>query len=173
MYPYDYLEHHGILGQKWGIRRFQNPDGSLTAAGIKRYGGSKKLLLKATDKLIKEKYNQYNKDIKKLAKEKFDIDDMKKITTRHDLETKLDEEYFNTEKGKQLKKDIEDLEKTRDAIYDGKVFLDQINQINYQNRIQNHIQTGQQFMQIHNDFMNQVQLNNMMNMNMMSMHNMF
>lgn len=33
-----YLEHHGILGQKWGIRRFQNPDGSLTSAGKKRYG---------------------------------------------------------------------------------------------------------------------------------------
>jgi len=37
-YNYDYLEHHGILGQKWGVRRFQNPDGSLTAAGKKRYG---------------------------------------------------------------------------------------------------------------------------------------
>ena len=33
----DYLEHHGILGQKWGIRRFQNKDGSLTARGRKRY----------------------------------------------------------------------------------------------------------------------------------------
>lgn len=31
------LYHHGIKGQKWGIRRFQNPDGSLTKAGKKRY----------------------------------------------------------------------------------------------------------------------------------------
>lgn len=33
----EYLEHHGILGQKWGVRRYQNPDGSLTAAGKRRY----------------------------------------------------------------------------------------------------------------------------------------
>ena len=32
------LYHHGIKGQKWYIRRFQNKDGSLTPAGKKRYG---------------------------------------------------------------------------------------------------------------------------------------
>ena len=32
----DVLEHHGIKGQRWGVRRYQNPDGSLTAAGKKR-----------------------------------------------------------------------------------------------------------------------------------------
>lgn len=31
------LYHHGILGQKWGVRRFQNKDGKLTSAGKKRY----------------------------------------------------------------------------------------------------------------------------------------
>ena len=32
------LYHWGIKGQKWGVRRYQNPDGTLTAAGKKRYG---------------------------------------------------------------------------------------------------------------------------------------
>ena len=31
------LYHHGIKGMKWGVRRYQNSDGSLTAAGKKRY----------------------------------------------------------------------------------------------------------------------------------------
>lgn len=31
------LYHHGVKGQKWGVRRYQNPDGSLTDAGKKRY----------------------------------------------------------------------------------------------------------------------------------------
>lgn len=34
----DELSHHGILGIKWGIRRWQNPDGTLTEEGKKRMG---------------------------------------------------------------------------------------------------------------------------------------
>lgn len=33
----DYLAHHGILGQRWGVRRYQNRDGTLTSQGKKRY----------------------------------------------------------------------------------------------------------------------------------------
>ena len=33
----NYIKHHGIKGQQWGVRRFQKEDGSLTPAGEKRY----------------------------------------------------------------------------------------------------------------------------------------
>ena len=34
------IKHHGIKGQKWGVRRYRNRDGSLTPAGRKRYSDS-------------------------------------------------------------------------------------------------------------------------------------
>lgn len=44
------IMHHGILGQKWGVRRYQNKDGSLTAAGKKRVGQLKDELNKLEPK---------------------------------------------------------------------------------------------------------------------------
>ena len=41
--PYD-LMHYGIKGQHWYVRRYQNSDGSLTAAGKRRYSGSTGLI---------------------------------------------------------------------------------------------------------------------------------
>ena len=53
-YTSGYLAHHGILGMKWGVRRYQNPDGSLTSAGKERYGKNEK-----------EKTNKLTEDQKK------------------------------------------------------------------------------------------------------------
>lgn len=57
--PQDELQHHGIKGQKWGIRRYQNTDGSLTPAGRKRYGVD---VVPGIQAKIDKKYN------KKIAK---------------------------------------------------------------------------------------------------------
>ena len=38
----EFIYHHGIKGQKWGVRRYQNEDGSLTNAGKKRYSSDSK-----------------------------------------------------------------------------------------------------------------------------------
>lgn len=78
----DHLEHHGILGQKWGVRRFQNPDGSLTAAGKERYRSEMKQLgerlskakdhetvyKKLNDSQAVKEFNENNKYYKRLQR---------------------------------------------------------------------------------------------------------
>ena len=56
----DHLSHHGIKGQKWGVRRFQNADGSLTAAGKKRQSKQIEKVDKYRKKRV-EKAERYEK----------------------------------------------------------------------------------------------------------------
>ncbi len=57
----DDLRHWGIKGMKWGVRRYQNADGTLTAAGKKRYSNSENVRDISTDELRK-KVNRLNNE---------------------------------------------------------------------------------------------------------------
>ena len=65
----DYLEHHGILGQKWGVRRYQNYDGSYTKKGLEKYRKSSERLEKAKESLKSAKKSGDQDKIKSSKKE--------------------------------------------------------------------------------------------------------
>lgn len=57
----DELYHYGIKGQKWGVRRYQNKDGSLTPAGKKRRSSSDEVRNMSTDEL-RQKVRRLNNE---------------------------------------------------------------------------------------------------------------
>ena len=62
----DYLEHHGIKGQKWGLRRYQNSDGSYTEEGQKRYLDSEG---NKTEKGKKREARDYSRELNRLEQD--------------------------------------------------------------------------------------------------------
>lgn len=78
----DELYHHGIKGMKWGIRRYQNADGSLTAAGRKRYTNSDGTFNKKGEKYIA-------KETERLKSEKTRLENQKKANAQLDELAKM------------------------------------------------------------------------------------
>lgn len=62
------LQHYGIKGQKWGVRRFQNEDGSLTAAGKDRYQAGKEFE-REREKIEKEEKEKLAKTFSDLSED--------------------------------------------------------------------------------------------------------
>lgn len=76
------LTHYGVQGQKWGLRRWQNKDGSLTEAGKKHYGaeegGNKKFQKKYAKDMKKMRQLAYNTNVPEQLLRKAESDEQNK-----------------------------------------------------------------------------------------------
>lgn len=122
--PDQELRHHGIKGMRWGVRRFQNRDGSLTAAGRKQYdvGAPRKKTKSKSNSTITKLKKSY-KEHQKIAAKKKKIrvkakKDADKLKQKAALEQyKIDQEKKYREKAKvSLKEDSKDHKTSKEDI---------------------------------------------------------
>ena len=117
-----FIKHYGIKGQRWGVRRWQNEDGSLTTAGKKKYGSStpnmstadlsklvKRQKLEAEyEKINPSKEKQQKKEIAGIGKEAQNIDrELSKIGSGP--KTKVVTKDYSDISNEELKRRIERL----------------------------------------------------------------
>lgn len=150
----DELQHHGIKGQRWGVRRYQNSDGTLTNAGKKRYNKELEKLkaeeekIKAAEKVAANKKRTQNK-IDKLEAKRQELE-QRKLALKGDKKAKKaaeEEEKRKKEDAESLEEKRERLLKSTDAaeLYKNKDILsnneinDRINRIDLESRLQSKI----------------------------------
>lgn len=123
-----YLMHHGVEGQKWGVRRWQNPDGSLTPAGREHYGLSSldmNAKYRVKDRTTRmTKYMEERKQLMKSLKQQGKLDNKgadkaskKEIKSAMEAGKKEIDNYLLSKYGEQTVKDV----KTEKAIVTGTV----------------------------------------------------
>lgn len=104
----NYLEHHGVIGQKWGVRRYQNADGSLTEKGKKRLrkwdkyveATRAKKITKVNKKLAKAKAgSEKEANLKKAAKF---LEKDKQIYSKLSGKEKLEDRYIHTKQSTRI-----------------------------------------------------------------------
>ena len=95
----DELYHWGIKGQKWGVRRFENPDGTLTEEGKARYHSkdSQKKLAKAVKKTVDSLNPLYDSRAKKVVNSPQVKDALAKVKDLKDAVNKAYDEYNQME----------------------------------------------------------------------------
>lgn len=104
-----YISHHGITGQKWGIRRYQYQDGSLTPEGKIRYGNGEHISIRERFRVKRKKTAQTTESSEEKKKRPEDMTDaelraanerMKQILTYKDYTKKLEPKPVKTLPGK-------------------------------------------------------------------------
>lgn len=96
---YEELYHHGIKGQRWGVRRFQNPDGTLTEAGKKHYAKPNNRPVKQIVRKFQNKdgtLTDLGKEVYKQRLEALDSDDWWSVNSSSNTDKKLADQISAT-----------------------------------------------------------------------------
>ena len=100
MWTYNYateLWHHGIMGMKWGISRYQNPDGTLTIAGKTRDGDTNRLEASVNKKAAKLQRNYNDLTGKSIRQNNADKDKTDEEARKKDSKSKSISEMSSEE----------------------------------------------------------------------------
>lgn len=127
-YESSYLSHHGIKGQQWGVRRFQNEDGTLTEEGRRRYLKGYDQVEKKADEDIKRAESQIA-DIEKNgwnAKSAFSKQFVKQLKA----ENMLDDENLEFYKSF-FEQDIKDAKASKKAAQEARSLIEKNKNITY------------------------------------------
>lgn len=114
----DELKHHGIMGQKWGVRRFQFKDGSLTDEGRQRYGSIKENISKWKIRVKNKKDEMSEKKEARKAKQQENEEKRKKELVEYGTpeEIKKNIGMFNTSELKDINNRFNEQKKVYEAV---------------------------------------------------------